>query len=148
MTSSTCNLRATNAGKALLALKTAERNRLVFLFRNAHAVMKHNRPISDYMYTWLCELDKAKGSDIGQTYLNNKASLEFIKSISNHETEKSKEMLEQSHFFSIMMDGSTDISGDEQKPSILEHLILVNPLKGFYVLVRLIARGQSTWSLL
>ena len=126
---STCNLRTTNAGKALLALKTAERNRLVFLFRNAHAVMKHNRPISDY--TWLCELDKAKGSDIGQTYLNNKASLDFIKSISNHESEKSKEMLDQSHFFSIMMDGSTDISGDEQEALYIRTSHLGKPIERF-----------------
>jgi len=52
------NLRATEAGKAYLALKEAERTRLSYLFRNAHATMKNNRPLTDF--TWLCHLNMAK----------------------------------------------------------------------------------------
>ena len=36
---SASDIRATDAGKALMALKTAEKARLMYLFRNAHAVM-------------------------------------------------------------------------------------------------------------
>ena len=73
VTAKSGNLRATEAGKAYLALKETERNRLSYLFRNAHAIMKNNRPLIDF--TWLCHLDMAKGLDICQTYLNNKAAL-------------------------------------------------------------------------
>ena len=55
---SASDIRATDAGKPLMGLKTAEKARLIYLFRNAHAVMKYNRPISDY--TWLCMLDRTK----------------------------------------------------------------------------------------
>jgi hypothetical protein len=97
----------------LIAFKTAEKARLMYLFRNAHAVMKYNRPISDY--TWLCMLDRTKEFDIGQTYLNNKAALEFIKEIAAVESNTTVKILQNSNIFSIMMDGSTDISGDEQE---------------------------------
>lgn len=45
----------TEAGKSLQALKQNDRERLNTLFRNAHAVMKHDRPLSDYK--WLCSLE-------------------------------------------------------------------------------------------
>lgn len=51
-----------DAGKALNKLKSAEKGRLMFLFRNAHAIAKNNRPLSDY--SWLCRIDQAKEIDI------------------------------------------------------------------------------------
>jgi hypothetical protein len=110
---SASDIRAMDAGKALMSLKTAEKARIMYLMRNAHAVIKHNRPISDY--TWPCMLDRTKELDIGQTYLNNKAALEFIKAIAAVESNKTVKILQNANFFSIMMDGSTDISGDEQE---------------------------------
>ncbi|XP_056000656.1 zinc finger protein 862-like [Ostrea edulis] len=103
----------TSAGKALQSLRKAEKDRLVFLFRNAHAVMKHNRPMRDY--TWLCSLDQVKGIDLGGTYINDKAAIEFVKSIAATERDNTVDFLSKVNFFSIMMDGSTDISGDEQE---------------------------------
>ena len=102
-----------NAGQALKKLKAAERHKLAFLFRNAHAIAKNNRPLSDY--AWLCEIDKAKGIDIGQTYMNGKAALDFLSSIADAERDETKKMLSDAKFYSFMMDGSTDISGDEQE---------------------------------
>lgn len=102
-----------NAGQALKQLKSAERHKLAFLFRNAHAIAKNNRPLSDY--TWLCEIDKAKGIEIGQTYLNSKAALDFLSSIAGAEHEETRKIMCDTKFFSFMMDGSTDISGDEQE---------------------------------
>lgn len=49
-------LTTTEAGKSLQALKQNERERLNTLFRNAHAVIKHDRPLSDYKL--LCSLKK------------------------------------------------------------------------------------------
>ena len=49
---SASDIRATDAGKALMSLKTAEKARMMYLMRNAHAVINHNRPISDYTACW------------------------------------------------------------------------------------------------
>jgi hypothetical protein len=53
------------AGKTLNLLKSSEVHRLAYLFRNAHAIAKQNRPLTDYK--WLCHIDKSKGLDIGNT---------------------------------------------------------------------------------
>jgi hypothetical protein len=50
------------AGKTLKLLKSSEVHRLAFLFRNAHAIGKQNRPLTDYK--WLCQVEKSKGLDI------------------------------------------------------------------------------------
>lgn len=76
--------------------------------------MKHDRPLSDYK--WLCSLDQMKGLDTGNTYINDKAALKFVQSIAKVESEKKTvDIVKKVHFFSFMMDGSTDISGDEQE---------------------------------
>ena len=111
------------AGKMLMALKQSERNRLIYLMRNTHAVIKNNRPLSDYK--WLCDLDKSKGLDLGETYINDKAAVEFLKCIADGEKQKTTELIRSTPFFAILMDGSTDISGDEQ-----EALYLRTSLKG------------------
>ncbi|XP_053385072.1 zinc finger protein 862-like [Mercenaria mercenaria] len=101
------------AGHALMSMKSAERHRLAYLFRNIHAVAKNNRPLTDY--TWLCKVDKAKGLDLGDTYLNEKAALDFLSAISGTTTDKTLSILKEAPFFSFLMDGSTDIAGDEQE---------------------------------
>lgn len=84
--SNTKILTTTEAEKSLQALKQNERKRLNTLFRNAHAVMKHDRPLSDNK--WLCSLDQMKGLDTGNTYINGKAALRFVQSIAKVESEK------------------------------------------------------------
>ena len=69
-------INSTNAGQTLKVLKAGERSKLRYLFRNTHAIVKYNRPITDYV--WLCSLDKAKGIDIGSTYVNKQAPVDFI----------------------------------------------------------------------
>ncbi|CAC5407866.1 unnamed protein product [Mytilus coruscus] len=44
------NLRSTQAGKAYLAFKEAEIGRLSYLFRNIHAVMKNDKPITEFKW--------------------------------------------------------------------------------------------------
>jgi hypothetical protein len=60
-------------------------------------------------------LDKVKALDIGETYMNEKAATNFIKYIGISEREQTISLLEKSLFFSFLMDGTTDISGDEQE---------------------------------
>ena len=47
------------AGKTLKLLKSSEVHRLAYLLKNAHAIAKQNRPLTDYK--WLCQVDKSKG---------------------------------------------------------------------------------------
>lgn len=101
------------AGRTLLSLQKADISRLQTLFRNLHAVVKNNRPLSDYV--WLCRLDKAKGIDLGETYLNDKAAIVFTTAIAESEKKKTVKCVDSSNFYAVMMDGSTDISGDEQE---------------------------------
>ena len=111
--SATANeIRQSTAGKTLRKLKEADRARVSVLFRNAQAVIKNNKSLRDY--SWLCQLDITKGIDIGETYLNSKAAMKFVYAIAESERKKTITMLD-SGIFSVMMDGSTDISGDEQE---------------------------------
>ena len=102
-----------DSGRALMSMKTADKNRICNLFRNAHAIAKKNRPLSDYV--WISEGDQSKGLAVGQTYLNEKAALGFISSIAEVEQNKTVTLIKDANFFSFIMDGSTDISGDEQE---------------------------------
>ena len=101
------------AGKTFNMLHQANRHRIAVLFRNAHAVIKQNKALTDYK--WLCDLDRAKGVDVGNTYLNEKAALNFVNIIAGTEKEKTTNLVNDAKFFSFLMDGSTDITGDEQE---------------------------------
>ena len=71
------------AGKTLKLLKSSEVHRLAYLFRNAHTIAKQNRPLTDYK--WLCQVDKSKGLDIGNTYQTEHAARDFIGCIAKYE---------------------------------------------------------------
>ena len=121
-------VKQSSAAKALSALRESKRKELGFLVRNAHAVAKQNRPLSDY--TWLNALDKAKGVEIGDTYLSEKAGFGFIKTIAQIEQQRLLSMC-TSGFFSIIMDGSTDISGHEQETLYVRLCVDGNPTLKF-----------------
>ena len=56
-------------------LSTSKRKHLPVLFTNAFAVMKSGRPFTDFEF--LIKLDKAKGVEVSNTYLNRKQGLQF-----------------------------------------------------------------------
>ena len=102
-----------SAGRALLALKDKERTRMSILFRNAHAVATQNRPYRDYV--WKCDLDRAKGLDIGETYINDQACAVFVDNIRYVVHKREMADLAKGKFYSITMDGSTDAATVEQE---------------------------------
>ena len=63
-------------------------------------------------YVWLCQLDIAKGLDIGKTCLNDKSCREFVKYIAWAETNKTLKLLDKTKFFSLTCDGSIDYMGE------------------------------------
>ena len=63
----------------------------------------------------MCKLDQSKGLQIGETYHNNKAVLDFLSFIAESTGDEVVTEVKTSQFFSILLDGSTDIAGDEQE---------------------------------
>lgn len=104
---------ASDAGKALVSLKHAQRQNLRILFINTHAIIKHNRPLRDFPL--LCQLDTLKGLELGDTYQNEKAALDFMTSIGQPTRDQEAKLFNSANFIAFMIDGSTDISGDEQE---------------------------------
>lgn len=101
------------AHKSVISLNNSVRKQIEYKFRNIHALIKYNRPISDFV--WLNKLDEAKGLYHGNTYNNQKAATTFLENISGCEKEKLEKMMGDVKFFSISMDGSTDVSTVEQE---------------------------------
>ena len=63
------------ADRAKKLLSTSKRNLLPVLLTNALAIMKSGRPFTDFKC--FIKLDKTKGVEVGNTYLNRKQRLEF-----------------------------------------------------------------------
>lgn len=96
-----------------MALKEQERKSLRVLFRNAHAIAKCNRPFTDYQ--WLTRLDKAKGLDVGDTYMTDQACADIVDNIGHVTYDHVLADVASSNFFSLMMDGTTDVASIEQE---------------------------------
>ena len=76
------------------------------LFRNAHAIARHSRPYTDFV--WMCTLDDMKGVQIGNTYRNDKQCAMFIHHIAQAHRDEIKEMVAEAKFVSLICNGSTD----------------------------------------
>ena len=101
------------AEKALQKLKKSAVERLKIMFLTCHALSKHGRPFTDFK--WHCNLDKAKGLDVGSTYHSDKQAKLFTEFIAKAERRKQKQELAGAPFISIITDGSTDCSITEQE---------------------------------
>ena len=99
------------AVKCVIQLNKALFAKLSILFKNAHALAKNNRPYTDF--EWLCQLDEAKGVDIGTSYRTDKKAAEFIHAMAQDARNKIKEEFQESNFFSVILDGATDTSSQE-----------------------------------
>jgi hypothetical protein len=83
------------------------------MFRNCHALVVKNRPLSDY--EWMCQLDETKIIILGKTYRNNESVKSFIAAIDDVEFLKVAELITDSKFICKIGDGSTDASIQEQE---------------------------------
>ena len=81
------------------------------LFMNAHAIARHSRPYTDFV--WMCTLDDLKGVQIGNTYRNDKLCATFIHHIAQAQRDEIKQMVAEAKFVSLICDGSTDNSHTE-----------------------------------
>lgn len=69
------------ARKIISTLNKENFEKLEKMFRTCHALIKNNRPLSDF--TWICDLDEVKGYDLGRTYRNIKSAKVFIQCIAD-----------------------------------------------------------------
>ncbi|VDH95135.1 Hypothetical predicted protein [Mytilus galloprovincialis] len=99
------------AKRAVLMMNRAAFTKMTFLFRNAHYIAKSNRPYSDFVQ--LCLLDKAKGIDIGDTYITDKSCQKFVSSVAMARQQEQDDIVKEGSFLSIISDGSTDVSSKE-----------------------------------
>lgn len=100
----------------MLAKMNADVHRqLCAKFRNAHALAKHHRPYTDYV--WMNKLDRLKGIDVGSEtlYASDKCAAIFTHHIAEVEKERVKKEVAEADFASLIMDGSTDVSVMEQE---------------------------------
>ncbi|XP_069102088.1 uncharacterized protein [Argopecten irradians] len=63
----------------------------------------------------MCRLDKAKGIDIGTSYLNDKSASTFVQTIADVTQDSVREKVLKSKYVSFTCDGSTDSTGDDME---------------------------------
>ena len=105
---------------ALKMLSKDVRVKVGHLMRNAHAIAKHGRPYSDFV--WMATLDGMKGVDVGSTYRRDKSCREFVSIIAQVEAEKLKQSVRDARFISIMCDGSTDSAVVEEEMIFVRYI--------------------------
>ncbi len=96
----------TTARKIICDLNNDVLSKLRKLFLTCHSLALHNRPFTDYQ--WVCELDKAKGCDIGCTYNNSSSAKQFTAAIANHERQQLADDIDGKIFSDLIL-SSVDI---------------------------------------
>ena len=73
-------------------------------FRNIHACIKNQQSLR--CYTWLCEMDEAKGSisDLDESYYNYKQGKLFMKYIAKRIRKDIVREVKKAHYFSLLVD--------------------------------------------
>ncbi|XP_014662095.1 PREDICTED: zinc finger protein 862-like [Priapulus caudatus] len=101
------------AAKIIQTLNADIFEKLEKMFRTCHALVRNNRPLSDF--NWLCDLDEMKGLRLGETYHNTPAAKEFIKAIAEVHFQEVNHIINKSRFICVIGDGSTDSAIKEQE---------------------------------
>ena len=66
------------------------------------------------------ELEERHQVDIGETYKNRDLTRNFVHNIAESQRQEFKQTLQSCHFFSVLMNGSTDKGSIENEPSVRE----------------------------
>ncbi|CAG2191829.1 unnamed protein product [Mytilus edulis] len=106
--------------RALAKVNQSEVDRYEKLFNTAYAVVKNNRPFSDYSF--MCDIQIKNGMQLGNDHLGRDACVNFLKAMSGVLSDKTKEHMKLVRFISIMSDGSTDSSVTEQESVLIRYV--------------------------
>ena len=90
------------------------------LFNTAYAVIKHNHPYTDY--TFLCDVQKKNGADLGNDHSSRDTCVIFQNSIANVILNEAKTELQNVRYFSVMSDSSTDSSVIDQEGILIRYV--------------------------
>ena len=105
--------------------------KMEILFNTAYHIAKNEMPFTKF--AGLCALQKKNGVDVGETYMNDKALSVFIQYIDNVMTSDLKKGLDQSYFFCVLSDTSTDHSTDEEEIVYVRYMSAGLPVMSFLV---------------
>lgn len=98
---------------AISRLTRQENESMIRLFRTAYCIVKHNFSIRSFPA--LISLQECNGLPFAIAYKNRMAASSFITSISSVIQSSVVESINSTDYFSILVDGSTDISVTEQE---------------------------------
>ena len=107
------NPKQTVAYKIVSTLTKAVMEKLSKMVRTCHALAVKNRPYSDF--EWQCELDEAKGIEVGGTYRTAEYAKVFMHAIAQVECKKLCSKIQSSRFVAVLGDGTTNSSITEQE---------------------------------
>ena len=110
LSTNVCN---TPMGRGILAMQAKHVDRLKRLFNTAYGVAKKCRPFTDY--TMSCEIQKKNGVDLGTNYFTDKSAQQFTSTIAKTITDEMNKQLYATRYFSVLADGSTDFTIQEQE---------------------------------
>ncbi|CAL4252057.1 unnamed protein product, partial [Meganyctiphanes norvegica] len=99
------------------------------LFTSAYCVALRNWSFRDFEY--LCQLQAKNGLNIGNNYQNTHGVQTFIESIAHIQRLDTAMGLQQSRFFSLAADGSTDHGIAEQESVYVRYLVAGEPVNKF-----------------
>jgi hypothetical protein len=102
-------------------MNEAQNNKIFILLRSAHAIAKERQLFTDFI--WMCQLNEAKGLDVGATYRNDIACRNFIHHIAEEARDCLKQDLKKASFLSLSCDGSTDVSVKEQEVIVVSFVV-------------------------
>ena len=77
-------------------------------FRTCHAIAKHRRPFTDYV--WQCTLDAQNGLGVVNMYRNDKTCKQSVHAIAEVERRHLAHHMESARFLAHISDGTTDAS--------------------------------------
>ncbi|CAB4034812.1 zinc finger 862-like, partial [Paramuricea clavata] len=116
---------ATPLGKAFFKLNENEKVRVKKLIEIAYVVAKEEMPFTKFVA--IAKLEKRHGVELGQTYLNDHACADFVDTIAEIYEEELNQMLKRVHYYSILVDGSTDARSKEKE---VIYILYVDPDTG------------------
>lgn len=112
--------KSTGMYKCCKQLYEKEDEKLEKKFKTAFYISASERPLDDYES--LCTLQKLNGVELGEIYLSRSACTDFIDHISSVMKDDLADDLKDSHFFSLIIDGSTDHGVIEEAIMYVRHL--------------------------
>ena len=117
------------------------------LFRNIHACVKQLHSLHNY--TWLCEIDEAKGKgEWDEMYYNYKQGKYFMKCVAKRVRTNIAKELKKASYFSVIVDNDKNKTGHEQF-SIRVRVVKRAVIQEFFVSLETIENCSDTtemWS--